>query len=138
MIICRAAACLLATLPAVLLLAACSAGEDPIVATGAPEDATIQDFCGAYDEVAGEAADADAYREQARMLAGSGTPRDIPFSGRVGYLLYVEHVSTADDSAAGDLSDGDLEAAADSFDLAEADRAAFVAFVDYAAGTCFS
>ncbi len=71
------------------------------------------------------------------MLAGSGTPADIPTSGRLGYLLYVEHVSTADDSDANDLHDGDLEAATDSFDLAEADRAAFVAFVDYASGTCF-
>lgn len=130
----RAAA--LACLVGTLALVGCSS-EDPILATGAPEDASIQDFCGAFDEVADGAPDAVAYREQARLLASAGTPTDIPVSGRVGYLVYVEHVSIVGDDTANDLRDGDLEAATGSMDLPEADRAAFVAFVDYATGTCF-
>lgn len=123
---------------ALAILVGCSTAGESIVATGAPEDASIQDFCGAYDAIVGQAADADVYREQARLLASAGTPGDIPMSGRLGYLVYVEHVSIANNDAATDLRAGDLEAATNSFDLPEADRAAFVAFVDYAAGTCFS
>lgn len=95
--------------PALLLAASC--GSDG-ASSGAPDDASRQDFCEAFladpDELDSDdpEAAADAAHEYADSLAEVGTP-DVSDEARRGFELYVDLLADVDASDVEELADQD-------------------------------
>lgn len=131
---------------AVVLLGGCSSvfADDaaPLAsASTAPESATSQAFCAAYqlDDASPDADDAvSRLRAGAVALRDSGTPDDIPSKARVGFVHYVAAIADATDEQAQSLIDatsGDQVAPA--LDVGADQTSSVKAFQAYVAGTCF-
>ena len=128
-----------------LSLSACSGGTGVAGIGGAPEDASVDDFCQAYtslqdDIVEGLDANASADEQAQRavsllqdwtaQLEEVGTPSDIPDEAREGYELILE---TADDLPT-DAAPSDITGLEDQF--SDAQNQAADAFGTYATDTC--
>ena len=128
-----------------LSLSACSGGTGVAGIGGAPEDASVDDFCKAYSSLQNDIAegiDANASAdEQAQravdllkgwtaQLEEVGTPSDIPDEAREGYELIVE---TAQDLPT-DAAPSDITGLEDQF--SDAQNQAADAFGTYATDTC--
>ena len=108
-------------------LTACSDdGGGPTDAADAPSDASMEDFCEAFnglvDEVLAKAgtdpsAMVRAVKEWAADIGEVGTPADMPDDARRGFELFVEHAADLDEDAGledlqnlgSDLSDEDQD-----------------------------
>lgn len=121
-------------------LVGCS-GDDSGGASGAPEDASMSDFCaafnGLFDQVlsqaspgADSAAMARALRSWAEDIEKVGTPPEMPDDARHGFELFVDQARKIDEHA----SLQDLEKLGEG--LSEADRADGQAFNDWTRDNC--
>ena len=125
-------------------LSGCS-GPGDVLGGGPPDDASIKDFCGAFDglteallgsldlgaterEQAG--AVVDVLQGWAADLEKVGTPADIPDAAREGFEVLIETAQDLPD----DASISDLEALEG--ELSGSDREAVEAFTGYASDTC--
>lgn len=89
---------------AALLLAGCGGPGD------APRDATVEDFCAVWDELALTETGEDV-RRFAADLEVVGTPAGIPDLAREGFAVVVEEAASVDpDGSVDDLTDGDVSA----------------------------
>lgn len=111
-------------------LTACGGG-----ASGAPEDASKDDFCNAYtDSSAMESGTTDpkdmlkAMQDGADKLEEVGTPEGIPDDAREGFETYVDEIK--------DLDEDDLDNPEDSNKVSDDDADKVMAFTKYAGETC--
>ncbi len=116
-------------------LTACGGG-----ASGAPEDASADDFCGAFeaygtaftsiegDEPTEE--EFDAILDEVDAIAEVGTPEDISEDAREGFEIFVDELSALDYGDVEDAGDGNL------VEVSDEDNAAVDDFVTYASETC--
>ena len=135
-----------ATVTMAVSLSACGGGGS---ASSAPEDASSEDFCDAYnslfedligdmdveapEEPSGEQV-VEAVKRWAERLSDSGTPQDMPEEAREGFELLV---ATADELDADDFKSAeDLDKIESQF--SEDEKAASTAFDEYAAKSCES
>lgn len=94
-----------------LSLTACGGGSD---AAGAPDDASVDDFCAAQTDVPDNvdendnAAILDAAKDNAKALADVGTPTDFSADARAGFEAYIDFIDGAEESDV--ESNDDLEA----------------------------
>lgn len=139
----RAAAAGCLTLVAALSLGACSDDGDGGAggsSSSAPDDASLEDFCGAFnglfDEVMAEAASGDstkmvrALKDWAAEIEEVGTPADMPEDARNGFELFVEQARGVDE----DATLADLERLGEG--LSEAEQADGEAFSDWTTESC--
>ncbi len=123
----------------VSVLTACSddgGGQD---AADAPDDASMEDFCEAFnglvEDVLAEAstdpsAMVRAVKDWAADIAEVGTPADMPDDARHGFELFVEHAADLDDDAGlEDLQNLGSE-------LSEEDQADGEAFTEWTQENC--
>lgn len=92
------------------MLTAC--GGDGGGSDDAPESASKEDFCNAFEAVGNAGDDFDKGKEKLEELKDTGTPEDIPDDAREGFDLLMDVVGDADSSddaskALDDLSAGD-------------------------------
>ena len=128
------------------LLLALSASACSADGSGSPDDASVEDFCGAYfylfsggmdavdpaaPQAEQEAAMIEALRAWADELDEVGTPAGIPAEARAGFELLVASVSGLDPGDVDNLAELDD-------DFTEAEMAATRAFEEYAAQNCES
>jgi hypothetical protein len=111
------------------ILAACggassSAGGQDVAA--APIDASHEDFCRTFTELAGDVTP----HEAAERLIAVGTPSGISASARDGFVLLVGHLFVLPDNS----KSADLASVAR--DLRGSDQSDVTAFVTYYAGEC--
>lgn len=96
----RRAAAVSAPLLLALSLTACGGGED---AAGAPDDASVEDFCSvlldldADIDVNDNGAILEAAQKNADDLAEVGTPADFSADAREGFEIYIDFVAQADE-----------------------------------------
>ncbi len=132
----RRVAAVSAPLLLALSLTACGGGSD---ASGAPDDASSEDFCAIFldqSDDLGNSDDSGKQLEAAQDLADSltevGTPADFSDEAREGFELFVEAIDDLDE---GDIEDfADSEDASDIFD--EDDAAKVEAFTTAAVQSC--
>lgn len=130
-------------LVASLSLVACSDdgdGSDGGSSSSAPDDASLDDFCGAFnglfDGVMAEAASGDsaamvrALKDWAADIEEVGTPADMPGDARDGFALFVSQAGDIDE----DATLADLERLGEG--LSEADQADGEAFSDWTTAHC--
>jgi hypothetical protein len=100
----------------------------------APDNASNEDFCNAFNDAPGDGADADAVHDYADRLADVGTPSDITGDAREGFEIFVDY--------AADVSDDDIskfDDSADPSDIFDGDDASKVsAFVSKYAEICIT
>lgn len=127
-----------ASLVLVASLSACGGGEGGISGSGAPDNASTDDFCEAYNGLfkalmssgADESTAIKALKQWASDMEEVGTPEDIPEDARRGFELLVETASNIDDDATlEDLSNLDK-------DFDEDDQKYGEAFTTWATETC--
>jgi len=130
----RRAAAISAPLLLALSLTACG-GSD---ASGAPEDASVEEFCAAFSDF-GEGFDSDdteraveAANDYAERLSEIGTPEDLSDEARQGFEAYVGYL--------GDVDEGDVEDLNESGDagdiFGEGDADAVTTFLNEAGTAC--
>jgi len=105
-----------------LSLTACGGG-----GSGAPDDASAEDFCATFLEISTVEDGADI-KDFGEKLEEVGTPEDINEDERAGFEVFVEALSEVDDDASID----DIEEP----DISEEDDANGDAFLEYASTTC--
>lgn len=105
----RRAAAISAPLLLAVTLTACGGG-----ASGAPDDASVEDFCDVFLDDSGSDIDPDdngalldAIQEQADRLADVGTPEDFDEEAREGFEVFVDVVSDFDEGDIEDLDSAD-------------------------------
>src|SRR5262245_10984723 len=113
------------------MLAACggSSSSSPTAGgggTGAPTDASQDDFCRTFTELGGSVTP----HEAADRLAAVGTPSGISDSARNGFDVLVSHLSALSD----DSDRADLESLAK--DLPRSDQSDVIAFITYYGTEC--
>jgi hypothetical protein len=118
-----------------LSLTACGGGGSE--AEGAPEDASSEDFCAAFQDI-GEDFDSDdtgqavdAANEYGANLAEVGTPSDFSEDARTGFETYVGFLEEVDE---GDVEE--LESSESAEDVFGDDAEAVTAFLTEAATVC--
>jgi len=105
----------------------------------APEDASQENFCEAFNSQADVGAEedagaqVDAAKEVADQLEEVGTPDDISDDARDGFEQYLEALQDIDEDDVEKLADASEEEAAEALDL---DQDKFEAFFGYALETC--
>lgn len=103
---------------------------------GAPDDASVEDFCAAWAE--GDGNSAAALHDRAAALEEAGTPEDISGRARAGYETFVEQLEQVDDAdvAALDQAAATTAGLAEVYGISEDEAAGVVALFDYAGATC--
>jgi hypothetical protein len=115
-------------------------------AGGSPDNATIEDFCGVWndDSIGGGEDDtpdeqADAAHEAADALAGVGTPEGMDEGSRNGFEVFVKFLSgvNGDDiSKFAEANPTDPDAFAESLGIDKGDADDVIAFITYASQQC--
>ena len=123
--------------PALLAVSLTACGGSGTDATGAPDDASVADFCDTFGGLgdlvdAGDDADAavDAANDFAADLDDVGTPSDVTDDQRDGFEAYVKFLGEVDSSDVEDLADSD-EA-----DVFGDDADNVTGFIQYAITSC--
>jgi hypothetical protein len=126
---------------AVLLALSLSACGDS--ASDAPDDASVEDFCKAYnatsssDEDASDSDKVDEAHEQAEKLIEVGTPEDISDDAREGFEILVDAVADIEEDDVDNINNAESEDAfRDAIGASEDDFEKVVAFLTYAGETC--
>ncbi len=105
----------------------------------APESASTEDFCQAYNglfdafsasEAPSDEESVKALKDWAAEMKGTGTPKDVPKDARRGFEVILETVDKIDDDATQD----ELKDLTD--DLSTSDQDDSAAFGEYATKTC--
>jgi hypothetical protein len=136
--------CAAAGTTAVLLalsLTACG-GDD---ASDAPDDASVKDFCEAFndegdlDEDASAEEQVDAAKEQADKVIEVGTPEDMSDEEREGFEIFVDAIKDLDEDAVKDFEAAEDEGAyKDALGVDDDEFEKVTAFLTYASETCSS
>ncbi len=136
--------CAVAGTTAVLLafsLTACG-GDD---ASDAPDDASVKEFCEAFNEDDGLDEDAsaeeqlDAAKEQADKVIEVGTPEDMSDDEREGFEIFVDAVKDLEESDVEDFENADSdEAFQDALGIDGDEFEKVNAFFTYAGEACSS
>ena len=120
-------------------LSACS-GDDGGSGASAPDDASLEEFCSAFndlfDDVLSKAASDDsaaavrALKDWAAEIGEVGTPEDMPAEARNGFEVFVDQARELDE----DATLADLEKFGE--DVSEGDQADAEAFSDWTQDNC--
>ncbi len=119
-------------------LTACGGG-----ASDAPDDASTEDFCKAYNQTSDLDADAsaedqaDEAKEQAEEIIDVGTPEDISDEEREGFEIFVDAIKDLDaddvEKFTGAESEDDFK---DALGASDDDYKKITAFLTYASTAC--
>jgi len=139
--------CAVAGTTAVLLafsLTACG-GDDASDASDAPDDASVEDFCEAFNEDDGLDEDAsaeeqvDAAKEQADKVIEAGTPEDMTDDEREGFEIFVDAIKDLDEDAIKDFEGAEDENAyREALGVDEDEFEKVTAFLTYSSEACSS
>lgn len=126
---------------AVLLALSLSACGDS--ASDAPDDASTDDFCGAYnattstEEDASDSDKVDEAHEQAEKLIEVGTPEDISDDAREGFEILVDAVADIGEDDVDNITNAESQDAfREAIGASEDDFEKVIAFLTYANETC--
>jgi hypothetical protein len=121
-------------------------GGDASDAGDSPDDATMEDFCGVWndDSIGGGEDDspdeqADAAHDAAGQLADVGTPEGIDEGARNGFEVFVKFLADVDGddiSKFAEANPTDPDAFADSLGIDKDDADDVIAFITYASQQC--
>jgi hypothetical protein len=134
--------CAAAGSTAVLLafsLTACG-GDD---ASDAPDDASVEDFCEAFnaddnvDEDASAEEQLDAAKEQADKVIEVGTPEDMSDDEREGFEIFVDAIKDLDEDAIKNFEEAEDEGAyQDALGVDDDEFEKVTAFLTYSSEAC--
>ena len=112
-------------------------------ASDAPDDASVDDFCEAYnatsstDEDSSDSEKVDEAHDQAEKLIEVGTPDDIDGDAREGFEILVDAVADIDEGDVDNITNAESEDAfRDAIGASEDDFEKVIAFLTYAGETC--